>query len=294
MMRRFVESAVDIRTLQQALVTPFNLDELLVVPRARNIAVIRSLCANAYLGKGTALCRVLGRYKMLVDTGDVGLSIHLLLDGHWEMEHTEATLQLLKPGMKAVDIGANLGYYSLLMAEIVGPKGSVHAFEPNPALSRRLATSVEINGFADRVTVYNVALSDETGEGILRFPPNQPKNGSLVAHLSPTSDTMRVALDRFDAIPQLADADYVKIDVEGAEEALWRGMAGLLSSGRPLTIVLEFSADRNVDAVKFLDDVLSGGFSLSVIHATDGIIPTTRAQVLDQPKRLDQLLVLRR
>lgn len=232
---------------------------------------------------------------MLVDTKDIGLSVHLLADGFWEMEHTEATMQLLKPGMKAVDIGANLGYYTLLMADIVGSEGRVHAFEPNPSLAKRLDTSVEINGFASRVTTHDVALSDHSGDGILRCPPNQPKNGSLVAHyVSPTSDKTQVKLDTFDAIPELADADYIKIDVEGAEEAVWRGMKGFLSSGRPLAVILEFTPTRYADPAAFLDEILSGGFSLARIEYSQGIVPITREQVLSGPPTDDQLLVLRR
>ncbi|WP_204307571.1 hypothetical protein, partial [Enterobacter hormaechei] len=66
--------------------------------RTENEAAIRSLCTNAYLGDGRALVRVLGRYKMFVDTRDVDIGAHLLLDGFWEMWVTELLPQLIRPG----------------------------------------------------------------------------------------------------------------------------------------------------------------------------------------------------
>ncbi len=273
--------------------TPFNLDDLLAWPRDINEAIIRSLCFSAYLDDATALCRVLGRYKMLVDTKDMGVSVHLIGDGFWEMEHTEATVRLLKPGMKAVDIGANLGYFSLLMADIVGPSGSVHAFEPNPAIAARLRHSLEMNGFAERATVHELALFDRAGEMRLAIPDNQPKNGHIVMGSAGGGGT-RIATERFDATPALADADYIKIDVEGAEEAVWRGMAGFLSRGRPLTVVLEFTPVRYADPGAFLDKILSSGFSLAIIGHSHGITPISREDVLAAPPMVDQLLVLRR
>ena len=66
---------------------------------------------------------------------------------------TEALSAVLTKGAVAVDIGANLGYFTLLMAELVGPAGAVHAFEPNPAIADRLARSCDIDGYSERVTV---------------------------------------------------------------------------------------------------------------------------------------------
>ena len=273
--------------------TLFSIHEISHHHRGDCEAIIRSLCHATYLGDDTALCRVLGRFKMYVDTWDRGLSVHLLADGYWEMWHTEAMLTLVKPGMKAVDIGANLGYFTLLMAELVGPEGSVHAFEPNRDLVMRLRDTVEINGFAGRTTVHEVALSDRTGRAQLSIPTNQPKNGYVVA-AGGGRDAQRIRLRRFDQITQLADADYIKIDVEGAEEAVWKGMEGLIARGRPLTIVLEFTGGRYASAERFLDEILSGGFSLSIIDYRDGVVPISREDLLARPPAEDQLIVLRR
>ena len=116
------------------------------IERAQNEAAIRGLCRNAYLGDHTSLCRVLGRYKMFVDTRDIGIASHLLLDGFWEMWVTEEMLRHVRQGMTVLDIGANLGYFSLLLADLTGPRGRVIAFEPNPLMSSLARRSIEVNG----------------------------------------------------------------------------------------------------------------------------------------------------
>ena len=158
----------------------FQLGELGAQPRQHNEAVIRQLCANAYLGEGRSLCRVLGRYKMIVDPGDVGLSSHLLLDGYWEMWLTELLARIVRPGMVAADVGANLGDVTLRMADLVGPTGRVHAFEAKADLARRLEQSVAVNGFHDVVTVHAQALADAEADMLLLVPPGEPKNGYLL------------------------------------------------------------------------------------------------------------------
>lgn len=271
----------------------FPLAQLDIKQRARNEAVIRGLCANAYLGGDTLLCRVLGRYKMYVDAGDVGLSSHLLLDGYWEMWLTEALAEVVQPGMTVCDIGANLGYFTLLMADLVGPGGKVHAFEPNPLIAERLMRSVAVNGFHGRVSVHADALSDADAAYRLRIPQNEPKN----AHLVPddgSADGLPLRARRLDSYAEIGVPDVVKIDADTSEQAIWRGMAGILAAGRPLTVFLEFAAARYADAGAFLDELLAHGLSLAWLTLDDGIEAVDRAQVLQAPPFEDVMLVLRR
>ncbi len=290
--RRLGPEPIDGRFLQAAGATYFMLDELLTRPRQENEAIVRSLCFHAYLGNQTAMCRVLGRYKMLVDTEDMGVSVHLIGEGLWEIWHTEVTLQLLKPGMKAVDIGANLGYFSLLMSEIVGEHGSVHAFEPNPDIAHRLRRSLNINGFGGRATVHETALTDHDGEALMAIPSGEPGGAHLIA--DPTGRTgIGVRAQTFDSIPALADADYIKIDVEGFEDTVWRGMRNLVKSGRPLTMIMEFTGDCYRDSGGFLDEIGAAGFSIDLLDHVREIVPVERAEILSRPME-SLLLVLRR
>jgi FkbM family methyltransferase len=274
----------------------FNIEDLSRLPRSTNEAIIRSLCKVAYVGRSTALCRMLGRYKIYVDTQDFGLAPHIMLDGYWEMWLTEVIAKSIKPGMVVADIGANIGYYTLLMAELVGPNGMVHAFEPNPLMAERAATSVSLNGFRNRVAVHNVALGEHDGEQMaFIIPPNEPKNAFLARHDSGALENgTLIHTQRLDSSPSWSDIEFAKIDVEGAEQLIWAGAKGLLNGSRLKTVVLEFAGARYGNPEKFLDDVLAPGFCLSYVDMEEGIKSITREEVLANNPNEDILLFLQR
>lgn len=261
--------------------------------RWRHEAVIRGLCQSAYLGDRIALCRVLGRYKMYVDTTDIGIASHLMLDGYWEMWNTEAVVGLVRPGMTVLDVGAHCGYFSVLMGDLVGPQGRVFAFEPNPPIAELLRRTVAINGHERRTSVHEVALGERQGMASLAVPEHEPKNAHIVPGMM-LDGTVRVPLVRADQISGTLKADFIKIDAEGAEQMIWRGLAGILAQQRPLTILLEFTSARYPDAAGFLDEILAHGFSLSEVDLERGIEPRTREDVLTSSPIDDQMLLLSR
>jgi FkbM family methyltransferase len=267
--------------------------------RSDNEDLIRARCATAYLGNETALCRVLGRYKMFVDTEDTGLSAHLMLDGYWEMWLTEAFSDIVRPGMTVADIGANLGYFSLLLADLVGPEGRVHAVEPNLALAARLTKSAQANGFERVIRVHTDALGDVEGQCFhFIIPPTDPKNGHMIPASAETAvnATDLISARRADSLAELTEVDVVKIDADTAERAIWRGMRGIFDKGRPMTVILEFTAERYADtgAGAFVDEILAEGFSLARVDPAAGIMEWPKEAILSFPANEDQLLLLRR
>jgi FkbM family methyltransferase len=273
------------------------LEALRDLPRGVSGRAIRDLCTAVPMTDGMILCRILGRYKLFVDAADFGHSPHLMLDGYWEMWVTAALLRSLRAGMAVADIGANLGYFTLLMADLVGPSGHVHAFEPNPRIMTLLGRSVALNGFADQVTLHAAPLGATDGEAVrLIVPEGEPKN----AHLSRTPrgaeaegsighDLRGAALDDIVGDGPL---DFVKIDAEGAEQDIWRGMRRLVARDRPMTIFLEFTADRYPAPDAFLTDIAAAGFALSRIDRRRGVMPTSAREVLAAPGDVDQMLAL--
>lgn len=130
---------------------------------------------SVYLGDNLILTRVLGRFKMFVDTTDLSSACHLIADGYWEMGTTKFLESLLKPGMTVVDIGARFGYYSLIAAAAVGPDGRVHAIEADPRNFEILQKNVDINGFGSAFTqtihTHRITLLDAKGLSALIAGP---------------------------------------------------------------------------------------------------------------------------
>ncbi|WP_206245247.1 FkbM family methyltransferase [Novosphingobium terrae] len=264
-------------------------------------AAIRNMAQTAYLGDNLSLCRVLGRYKFFVDTHDYGLAPHLMLDGFWEMWVTEAIVSLLRPGMVVADIGANLGYFTMVMADLVGPQGRVHAFEPNPRMTELLCRNVSINGFWPRVIVHPTALGGETdGGAVLVVPEGEPKNGYTIGAGQPiTPDALvgreiRVSSTRLDSQVDWQAIEFAKVDVEGAEQMVWAGMQGLLDGGRLKNVLLEFCAKRYEDPAAFLGRLLAPGFSLARVDPYLGLVGMAEAEVLAADPNEDIMLMLQR
>lgn len=298
MLRKLAQASalLDVATTPAPMVEIQTVTHLKCETRVRSEAAIRALCHTAYMGNNLVLCRVLGRYKMYVDGRDIGIAPHLMLDGYWEMWVTEVLVSLVRKGMIVADIGANLGYYSLLMADLVGAGGQVHAFEPNPHMTGLLHRSLSVNGFSDRVRVHQVALGAENeGQVALHVPHEDPKN----AHILPMGDTLpdgvvAVPQARLDGRVDWSAIEFAKIDVEGAEQLVWAGAQGLLDNGALKTVVLEFTAARYNDPAAFLKTLLAPGFSLSYVHYTKGIVGITPEEVLERDPHVDIMLVLRR
>jgi FkbM family methyltransferase len=155
-------------------------------------------------------------------------------------------------------VGANHGYFTILGAGLVGERGLVFAFEPNPAVYEQLATHVRLNGFDQRVVLNQEALWDSCGEEtffISRWVQNTgistlTPGASNIADggLSPNR-TIRVRTETFDqwrAANGVARIDLVKIDAEGAEAHIVRGMQEAVRAGRIGAVVCETEWDSDV------------------------------------------------
>ena len=272
------------------------LNVLTTQPRSVAIDTIRSLCRNAYLGGTDSLTRVLGRYKMYVDTTDVWISSHLLLDGFWEIWVTEAIAALVKPGMVVADVGANLGYFTLLMAELVGPTGHVHAFEPNPVMLRRLRRNVTVNGFAGYTDIHDKALADTSGEIVsFHVPTENPGGGAITLHKHQIdTGALQIETVRLDSRPEWQSIELMKIDVEGAEELVWRGAKGLLESDKLRTVLMEFNTERYADSPAFLAAMRAYGFTIGMVEPDLGMISVSEDVLLSQYANSEVMLLLQR
>ena len=271
-------------------------NELVVLDRWALERRSRALAAPTYLGGGVSLCRVLGRYKLYVDARDVGFGAHVIMDGCWEPWLTVFMARRIKPGMMAADVGANHGYYTLLFADLVGPEGRVASVEPNPAICKLLRWSVSVNGF-DRNTriIEQAAAADDGHHARLVVGEHESKNAHVVDWNAPddgqdANGVVTVGAGRLSTL--LADwprLDFVKIDVEGAEETVVEGLWPMLERDRP-HMVLEFHAARCRDPQGLLARLIGLYGAARAIGFDSEAHPVSEPELLDASRQDDWLL----
>lgn len=172
------------------------------------------------------------------------ISTYVLLEQErWFEKEIDFVGALLKPGMVAIDVGANYGVFSLLMARLVGPTGKVVAYEPTSGTRRLLEASRTANGL-DHLDIRPFALSDGTRSGFLAFGAS----GELNALGEGTKgETVEIrSLDGESAEPGWRMPDFIKIDAEGEEERILAGARHLLAEHSPL-IMFELLAGSAVN-----------------------------------------------
>jgi FkbM family methyltransferase len=147
----------------------------------------------------------------------------------------------IRPGMTVVDVGANIGFYTLLFADLAGPGGKVIAFEPHPDLYRAAAENVRRNGKSSIVRIHNCALGAQPGE--LYLQPGHVNSGDNRLRRSGGDRGRSIAVEvkRLDDVLASEKVDWIKIDVQGWECDVLEGMGETLARNREsLQVCMEF------------------------------------------------------
>jgi FkbM family methyltransferase len=165
----------------------------------------------------------------------------IALFGVYEFAVTHLLRKYLEPGDVFVDVGANVGYYSVLAGGVVGRTGRVFAFEPNPRVRARLERNVALNSMAGFVEVRPQAAS--VSDGMVHLvEPDSPSNDGL-AFVDTRADAAGIEVQavRLDGVPDLLGRrpTLLKVDVEGGEPDVFRGASGLLRSADAPSVLFE-------------------------------------------------------
>jgi FkbM family methyltransferase len=167
----------------------------------------------------------------------------LLEQEEWFEKEIDFLRHFLKPGMTAVDIGANLGVYSLPMARLLGSGGRVFSYEPGREARTLLEQSRELNGLGN-LEIIGAALSDRVGDGHLAFADSSELRALDAAG---TGEPVAItSLDAESAARSWPSVDFVKIDAEGEEESIITGGHSFLATHSPL-IMFEIKALATVN-----------------------------------------------
>jgi FkbM family methyltransferase len=219
----------------------------------RSIEFIKSRISS-FAGPDTVLTYLRDESPIFVNTGDMGCPSPIIDGGVWEPENTEILRSFVTPGTKFLDVGANVGYFSIVVGNrLQKGHGKVIAVEPHPHMVELIERSVHLNRLEPVVEVQAMAASDSTGVLKLFYPDGHIGQGSSVRQFDAAGKLIEAPARRLDdTVPADMVIDLVKIDVEGAELAVLRGMEGIIRRSPRIKILFEKlagSADGEVDDI---------------------------------------------
>lgn len=161
--------------------------------------------------------------------------------GLYEPDLTALVLSRVRPDMSFVDVGANIGYYSLLSSRLVAPTGHVYAFEPDPTAYQYLVRNLAKNACAN-VTPRELAVTEATGTA--RFTRNQLERGYVNGSSAGSPSSISVgttSLDAYFSEIHWPRVDIIKLDVEGGEHSALLGMRQTIQRNPAASLIMELN-----------------------------------------------------
>ena len=206
-------------------------------------------------------------HLLYVEPHDRAVGARLRRRGVWAAAETALCKREIKPGMQVLDVGANIGYFTLLFARLVGPSGHVHAFEPEPRNLELLQRNIARNSYTN-VTAVPKAVSRTSGRQRLYKSPDNLGDHRL-AHGTAGRAAIDVSVVTLDAFLGDARVDFIKLDIQGAECAAVQGARQLIARSAPLCLITEFwPAGMRAfgdDPEQYLQELSALGFGIAVI-----------------------------
>jgi len=175
--------------------------------------------------------------KMYLNLNDFGLSKHRFISGIREPECTRIMKQELEKGMTIAEIGANIGYYALMEALIIGKKGKIYAIEPFPENFELLQKNIKLNSYDDIAETYNIAISNRSGKDKLYTSSKHNLCNMIESETDNFIEINTETLDNFIADKKLPD--LIRMDIEGFEYYVVDGMKKTLEKCKSCKIFIE-------------------------------------------------------
>jgi len=238
-----------------------------------------------YIGNNRAFCRLQSGEYVCVDTDSID-SIDYLLDFGLEGDVIPVFQRFLTPSSVVLDIGANVGLYTVTSGSLVGRRGRLYAFEANPHTFQLLRRSAYANKLFHNpnITLVNALVGDCAGRGRLYYHPHELGGATMrdVTQLGMDWRSVEVEMITIDGfLPDELAVDLAKIDVEGYEPFVLKGMEQTIARSPNIRIIVELF-DALVDPVfgtsNFIDYIHDLGFHICRIEAGGrlNIIETVR------------------
>jgi len=234
------------------------------------------------------------RQKMYLDSSD---SLRLSINGTYEEFETKIVKKIIKTGDVVFDIGANIGYYTLIFAKLVSNSGEVFSFEPEPTNYELLKKNVMINGHT------NVKLSFKAISNLNQtrklFLDKKNKGGHSLIDKIDDRESIKIESIRIDDHFKNKKIDFIKIDIEGFEFQAIKGMSELLKKLSTVKIMTEFNPylleKSEIEPEEYLELLKNLGFTIyNLDKKKKMIVPITFVDFLHvySPKKRDSTNLL--
>jgi FkbM family methyltransferase len=213
----------------------------------REVEFIKHRTAT-YAGQGAVLTYLKDESPIFVNTGDLGCPSPIVNGGIWEPENLSVLYSFVTSNTVFLDIGANIGYFSIAIGNRLKRSGKVFAVEPHPTLTNLIERSVQLNSLEAVVQIFQCAVSDQEGALDLFYPDDHLGKGSSTRNADEQGRCLSVHAHRLDSLlPQDVVVDLIKIDVEGHELSVLRGMHEVLQRSPNVKVLFEKLDSSNTE-----------------------------------------------
>lgn len=198
----------------------------------------------AYLGNNKAVTMTYFGRRIIIDTRNIQ-NYSIITHGIYEKGVAWAIETHLKQGGTMIDVGANIGFFTLLGNHLVGPKGKVYSIEPNPDIFILMESSIHINAFRPRSVRHNMAAFDKEGKLDLTWSSAKHGGGRLRTseNIKHDEKSAEVVTQELDKIIQMQDlpVSLIKIDTEGSELYVLKGATEIIKKSPNCVIITEWN-----------------------------------------------------
>jgi FkbM family methyltransferase len=205
---------------------------------------------NIGILKKREVIRKVNNCPMILNFDEEGLSKHLMIHREREISETETVKKIVRPGMCILEIGANIGYYTVLMGKLVGKNGKIYTYEPYPPSVDILTRNIGLNNLTDIVEVYNLAVSNENTIQKLYLGRASNVHG-LINYKTDDNDSDYIEVKTKDIREILVDSDrkidLIRMDIEGHERELFNRLGSDVSPVLPARIFFEIHPLGDID-----------------------------------------------
>ena len=246
--------------------------------------------------------RKVNNYPMILNFDEEGLSRHLMIHRIREVSETETVKRIVRPGMCILEIGANIGYYTVLMGKLVGKNGKIYAYEPYPRSVDILTRNVKLNNLTDIVEVHDLAVSSENTIQKLRLGRASNVH-SLINYKTDDNNADYIEVKTKDIKEILVSTDrkidLVRMDIEGHERELFNRLSGDIEAFLPARIFFEIHPLGDIDPdptfMNPLTNVLGLDYYPELVISSSNVDAKERFEALNyRPSKIVDLCVSKR